>query len=161
MHIILGLGYIIQDDFLKFHLFAFKIHDVLVFNSWVVFHSLDELHFLYLLFNWGTTKLFPVTIMNNAAMNIVKQVTLWEVGESFVYMPRSCIAEYWSRNIPRFLRKCQIYFQSWWYGTWRGRELGDPYGRIGRKIAGTEGDRNSTGRPTSSIILDPCRLSEL
>jgi hypothetical protein len=26
-------------------------------------------------------------------------------------------------------------------------KLGDSYGRIGGRIAGTEGDRNSTGRP--------------
>jgi hypothetical protein len=31
-------------------------------------------------------------------------------------------------------------------------ELGNSYGRIGGRIAGPEGDRNSTGRPTN---LDP------
>jgi hypothetical protein len=34
-------------------------------------------------------------------------------------------------------------------------ELGDSYGRIGRRIAGPEGDRNSTGRQTESTNLDP------
>jgi hypothetical protein len=29
-------------------------------------------------------------------------------------------------------------------------ELGDSYGRIGRRIAGLKGNRNSTGRPTES-----------
>jgi hypothetical protein len=34
-------------------------------------------------------------------------------------------------------------------------ELGDSYGRIGGKIAGSKGDRNSTRRPTESTNLDP------
>jgi hypothetical protein len=34
-------------------------------------------------------------------------------------------------------------------------ELEDSYGRTGRKIAGTKGNRNSTERPTESINLDP------
>jgi hypothetical protein len=35
-------------------------------------------------------------------------------------------------------------------------ELGDSYGkRIGGRIAGPEWDRNSTGRSTESINLDP------
>ena len=35
MHAFLGLGYITQNDILKFHPFACKIHDVLVFHSCV------------------------------------------------------------------------------------------------------------------------------
>jgi hypothetical protein len=31
--------------------------------------------------------------MTKAAMNLVEQVSLWDVGESFGYMPRSGIAE--------------------------------------------------------------------
>ena len=34
-------------------------------------------------------------------------------------------------------------------------ELGDAYGRIGGRIMGPGGDRNSTGRPTKSTNLDP------
>jgi len=34
-------------------------------------------------------------------------------------------------------------------------KLGDPYGRIGGRIAGPQGDRNSTERPTQSTNLDP------
>jgi hypothetical protein len=30
--------------------------------------------------------------MNKAAMNIVEQLSLWDVGASFAYMPRSDIA---------------------------------------------------------------------
>jgi hypothetical protein len=32
MHAHLGLGYLTQDDILKFHPFACKIHDVFVFS---------------------------------------------------------------------------------------------------------------------------------
>jgi hypothetical protein len=34
-------------------------------------------------------------------------------------------------------------------------ELGDSYGRIGKRIAGPKGDRNSTERPMESTNLDP------
>ena len=33
-----------------------------------------------------------LVIMNKAAMNIVEQLSLWDVGASFAYMPRSDIA---------------------------------------------------------------------
>ena len=33
-------------------------------------------------------------------------------------------------------------------------ELGDSYGKVGKRIVGPEGDRNSTGRPTESTNLD-------
>ncbi|EDL78420.1 rCG31731 [Rattus norvegicus] len=49
-HILLGLGYLTQDDILKFHSFAFKIHDVLVFNSCIVFQWVDVPHCLYAFF---------------------------------------------------------------------------------------------------------------
>jgi hypothetical protein len=39
-------------------------------------------------------------------------------------------------------------------------ELGDSYGRIGGRIVGPEGDRNSTGRPTESTNLDTLGFSE-
>jgi hypothetical protein len=38
-------------------------------------------------------------------------------------------------------------------------ELGDSYGRIGGRIVGSEGDRNSTGRPTESTNLYPWDFS--
>jgi hypothetical protein len=34
-------------------------------------------------------------------------------------------------------------------------ELGDSYGRIGGRITGPEGVRNSTGKPTESTNLHP------
>jgi hypothetical protein len=36
----------------------------------------------------------------------------------------------------------------------------EAYGRIGGRIAGSEGDRNSTGRLTESTNLDPLRVLE-
>jgi hypothetical protein len=34
-------------------------------------------------------------------------------------------------------------------------ELGDSYGRLGGRIVGPEGDRNSTGKPTESTNQGP------
>jgi hypothetical protein len=39
-------------------------------------------------------------------------------------------------------------------------ETGDTYGRVGERIEGREGDRNSTRRPIESTILNPWKLSE-
>jgi hypothetical protein len=39
-------------------------------------------------------------------------------------------------------------------------EVRDSYGRVGGRIEGPEGDRNSTGRPTKSTHLDPWELSD-
>jgi hypothetical protein len=41
---LLGLGYLTQYDILQFHPFACKIHGVLVFNGWIVFHCIDVPH---------------------------------------------------------------------------------------------------------------------
>ena len=45
MFVFLGLGYFTQNESLKFHPFACKIH-VFVFNSWIEFHCVDVSHFL-------------------------------------------------------------------------------------------------------------------
>ena len=37
MHVLLGLGYLSQDDILKFHPFACKIDDVFIFDNWIVY----------------------------------------------------------------------------------------------------------------------------
>ena len=62
MHVLWGLGYLTQDDILKFHPFACKIHDVLVFNSWIVFHCVDVPHFLYPFFSWGTCRRMKIDL---------------------------------------------------------------------------------------------------
>ena len=55
-----------------------------------------------------------LTITNNAAMNIVEQMSLWYDWTSFGYMPKSGIAGFWSRLIPNFLRNRHTDFQSDW-----------------------------------------------
>jgi hypothetical protein len=49
IHDLWGLGYLTQDDIHEFHTFACKIHDTLVFNSWIVFHCVDMPHSLSIL----------------------------------------------------------------------------------------------------------------
>jgi hypothetical protein len=39
-------------------------------------------------------------------------------------------------------------------------KVGNPYGRVGRRIGGPEGDDNPIGRPTVSTNLDPWELPE-
>jgi hypothetical protein len=74
MYDLLGLAYLTQDDNLKFC----KIHDLFVFNGWVVFHCVGVPHFSYLFFSWGIFRLFPfLAIMNKAAMNIAHRYKLW------------------------------------------------------------------------------------
>jgi hypothetical protein len=40
-------------------------------------------------------------------------------------------------------------------------ELGNSYGRVGGRILDSEGDKNSTERPTESTNLDPCDSQRL
>ena len=51
-------------------------------------------------------------IMNKAAMNIFGQLSLRDITAYFGFMPKSITAGSWGRNIPSFLRKQQIDFQS-------------------------------------------------
>ena len=59
--VLLCLGYLTQDDIFKFHPFACEFHEVILFNSWVVFHCVNVPYFLYSFFCWGTSGLFPVS----------------------------------------------------------------------------------------------------
>jgi hypothetical protein len=52
-----------------------------------------------------------LTIVNKAAMNIVEDVSLLQVGASSGYMPRSGIPGSSSRTMFNFLRNCQNDFQ--------------------------------------------------
>ena len=56
-----GLSYLTQENIPNFLPFANKMHDVFVFNSWIVFHCVNESHFLYPFFSWGTSGLLPVS----------------------------------------------------------------------------------------------------
>jgi hypothetical protein len=112
MFVLLGSCCLTQDDLVMIHSFAYKIH-IFIFNSWIVFHRVKEPQFLYPFFNWQTFGCFQfLVITNKAAMNILDQVSLWNVGASFGYMPRSCIPASWGITILSFLRNCQINFQS-------------------------------------------------
>jgi hypothetical protein len=53
MHVLWGLGHLTQDGILKTYSFACKTHDVLVFNSLIVFDCADIQHFLYAFFTEG------------------------------------------------------------------------------------------------------------
>ena len=49
MYAFLSLGYLIEHDIFYFHPFAYKLHDVIVFNSWVVVHCVNGPIFLNIL----------------------------------------------------------------------------------------------------------------
>ncbi|ERE73974.1 zinc finger protein [Cricetulus griseus] len=53
-----------------------------------------------------------LAITNNAAMNVVEQMSLLYECASFGYMPKSCIAGPCGRLIPIFLRNRHADFQS-------------------------------------------------
>ena len=94
-----------QDDILKFHPLAWKIHDVFDFNSW----PLCSCATFCLLFSWGASRLFPVSgYYEKDAMNVVEHMPLWDVGTSFMYMPSSDIAGSSGRTMSNFLRNHQI-----------------------------------------------------
>jgi hypothetical protein len=61
MFVLLGLSYLTQDDIFYFHPFTYKTQDVLVLNSWVVFHCINKLHFLYPSFSHEIPGLFPAS----------------------------------------------------------------------------------------------------
>jgi len=93
--------------------FACEFHDVLVFDSWVVFHCVAVQNFLYpFLVEGHLGYLHLLVIINKAAINIVEHVSLLYVGASFGYMPRRGIAGSSGNTMSNFLRNLQTYFQS-------------------------------------------------
>ena len=62
IHVFLAPSYFTQDDILKFHPFACKIHDVFVLNSWIIFQCVDVPYFLYPFFSWVTSRYFQLQI---------------------------------------------------------------------------------------------------
>ena len=84
MHVLLGLGYLTRIIILVFHSFPCE-NMMSLFLIAIVFyiffiHSSVEGHLGCFQF---------LAIMNKAAMNIVEQVSLWDVPASFGYMARS------------------------------------------------------------------------
>lgn len=86
------------------------------FNGWVVFHCVDIPHSLYLFLVEKHLDCFKfLVITNEAAMNIVQQVPLWDSGAPFEYMSMSYgIAGLWDRTIPSLLKKCQNDLENGW-----------------------------------------------
>jgi hypothetical protein len=79
-----GLCYITQNTIFKFFPFGCKIHDVLVLNSWIVFHYIFCIH------SSGVEHLacfHLMAITDKVAVNV-----LWYGGATFVYMPKSGIS---------------------------------------------------------------------
>ena len=102
IHVLLELAYFTQDNILMFY------HDVLFFNSWIVFHCVDT-HFLYPFFSGGTSMSFSVSGYSSFCCYEHSWTSiLWDAGASLGYRPRSSIVEFWGRTILSFLRKYQI-----------------------------------------------------
>ena len=71
----------------------FKIYLFTYFYNRVILHFVNVPHFFIYSLSEGLLGFFQVlTIMNNAGMNIVEQMSLWYECAFFEYMPKSGIA---------------------------------------------------------------------
>ena len=87
-----------------------KTHDIFVLNSCVVFHCVNEPHFLCSLLNCTTSGLFPASGYHKYENSeICAPVAGW--GVFWVYA-LSGIAESSDRSISNILKNLQTYFQS-------------------------------------------------
>ena len=112
MCVFLWLGYLTQDIF-QFHPFAYEFHEVIVFDSWVIFHCVDVHIFCIHSSVEGHLGSFQLlAIINKAAMNIVEHGSFLYVGTSFGYMPRRGIAGSSDSAMSIFLRNLQTDFQN-------------------------------------------------
>jgi hypothetical protein len=57
-----GLGYLTQNDILKFHAFVWNFHDVFIFHSWIACHCRDVTHILS--FFYWTYSLFTFQMLS-------------------------------------------------------------------------------------------------
>ena len=87
-----------------------KIHNAIVFKSWVIFHWLKISHFIYPFFGWGT-----YTFGHFHFLAIMNELLWIYNGTSFGYMPRSNIAWSWRslflilfENSSKWLCKCLL-----------------------------------------------------
>ena len=98
--------------------FAFKIPEVLLFHSWIAFNLCRCTTFsLFILYPplsvEGHLCCFQfLDITNEAAVNTVEQMSLWDGGTSFGYIPRVICQDLEIELLTSFLRKHQIDFQS-------------------------------------------------
>ena len=109
--IFLGLDYLTQDDIFQFHQFACKFCDVIVLNSWVIFHCIYERHFLYPFFSWVTCFQF-LTITNKTAINIVENCICCTVEH---HLGLFLGEVYLGLGVELFPVFCQIWFPMWLY----------------------------------------------
>ena len=81
-------------------------------NSWVVFHCVNEPHFLYPFFCCGTSGLFPASSYNKqGCYEHRKTCALGHGGTSFWYMPKSGTSGSSGRPISNVLRNLHTDFQ--------------------------------------------------
>lgn len=83
MPVLLKLICLTQNIF-KLYLFAFKIHNVLVYNSLVIFHCVDISHFSIHSSGMGQLGCLQfLAIMNKVALNLFEQVDFRDGEASF------------------------------------------------------------------------------
>ena len=93
MFLIFWLGYLTRDIFFMFHPFDWKFPNS-IFPSCVLFRWIKAPYLLSSFFSWGASRCFRVlAITNNAATNIVEEMSLLHGYGSFGYIPR--------RELPR------------------------------------------------------------
>ena len=81
-------------------------------NSWVVFHCVNEPHFLYPFFCFGTSGLFAASSYNKqGCYEHRKTCALGHGGTSFWYMPKSGTSGSSGRPISNVLRNLHTEFQ--------------------------------------------------
>jgi hypothetical protein len=150
MHVLLGLGFLTQDEILKFHPFAYKIHGVFVLISWIVFHCIVVPDLLYPFFSWRTSRLFPfLAIRNKAALDPSHgQAPISNTIDDTLLCLQTGACCHLRAPPSSWLRQIQTPTAKQWM------ELEDSYERIGGRIIGSKGNRSSTGRPTESTNLD-------
>ena len=74
MCVFLCLSYLTQDDIFWFHPFACKTHDVLILNSWIILHCVNEPIFCIDSFVGHLGYFHLLAITDKTPMNIVKHV---------------------------------------------------------------------------------------
>ena len=91
--------------------FAYKFHDIIVFNSWVVFCCVNVPYYHYPFFSCGTLLCLKFLAISNKTMYIVKTLSLKYDQVSFVCMTRSGIISS-GKIISNYLRNLWIDFQT-------------------------------------------------
>ena len=103
------LGYFSQDDIFQFHPMACELYKVIVFNFWVVLHSVTTFFCIHSSVEGHLGSIQLLGIVNKAAMNIVEHVPFLFVGICFGHMPRSRTAGFFLfSETPRLISKVDL-----------------------------------------------------